>query len=300
MKKPLFHSLAIGAALAGSALVGLGAAPALAQQTYPTAAGNSVRAPGTVPLQCNAGGTACAPVTAANPLQVSVSGGAATQVVGNVASSAADSGNPVKMGGKYNSIGYINPQLTDGMRGDLQVNASGALRVEINNDLNQRAIISTPTDALAAQSALASTGFTMLYNGTSWDRVRGDLNGMVIQRGLTASRWSYANGATGILTNTTVAVTMKAAAGASVRNYIDSCQINTTAFGAASPIAIRDGAAGAVLWAGNVPLAGWLTPVTMAFEMPLQGTANTLVEVVTTTANASGSAYVNCQGHTGP
>lgn len=38
---------------------------ARAQQTYPTAAAG-VRVPGTVPLQCNASGAACAPVSAAN------------------------------------------------------------------------------------------------------------------------------------------------------------------------------------------------------------------------------------------
>lgn len=73
----------------------------------------------------------------------------------------------------------------------------------------------------------------------------------------------------------------------------------TTAFGTSVPIAIRDGAGGTVIFALSVPTAGFLQPVSIVFETPLQGTANTLLEVVTTTANTSGTAWVNCQGHTG-
>lgn len=43
---------------------------------------------------------------------------------GNVASGASDSGNPVKVGGRYN---VTLPTLTDGQRSDLQVNVSGGL-----------------------------------------------------------------------------------------------------------------------------------------------------------------------------
>ncbi len=45
---------------------------------------------------------------------------------GNVASGASDSGNPVKVGGRYNSSA---PTLTDGQRGDLQLDSSGNLKV---------------------------------------------------------------------------------------------------------------------------------------------------------------------------
>ena len=157
----------------------------------------------------------------------------------------------------------------------------------------------TAADAFGSQNALAVNGYSLVYNGASWDRARGDTNGTVVQKGLLASNWSYANGVTGILSNTTTAVTMKAAAGAGVRNYIDSLQINTTAFGASSPIVIRDGAGGAVLFALNVPAAGFLNPINILFETPLRGTANTLLEVATTTANITGTAWVNAQGHTG-
>lgn len=48
------------------------------------------------------------------------SGGSAV-VTGNAAAGAADSGNPVKVGGKYNNT---LPTLTDGQRGDIQLDAS--------------------------------------------------------------------------------------------------------------------------------------------------------------------------------
>ena len=243
-----------------------------------------------------------------DPVQVTIvasngadmTGTTANQVQGNVAAAATDSGNPVKAGGVYNST---FPTYTAGQRGDVQLDSRGALRVVLSapgGGVNY----STKFDSSDAAATDANGGINTIgrltnFNGTTWDRVRGDTNGMVVQKGLSSTVWRYANGAAGILSNTTTAVTIKTAAGASVRNYIDSCQINTTAFGASVPIAIRDGAAGTVIFALNVPTAGFLQPVTIVFETPLQGTANTLLEVVTPTANTTGTAWVNCQGHTG-
>lgn len=113
-----------------------------------------------------------------------------------------------------------------------------------------------------------------------------------------ASRWSYSSGATPILSNTTTAVTVKTAAGAGVKNVVDSCQLTTTAFGASVPLAFRDGAGGTVRWALTVPTAGFLQPVLVVFKQPFVTTANTLLEVATTTANTSGTVTLNCQGHT--
>lgn len=52
----------------------------------------------------------------------------AVTVTGNVASGVADSGNPVKVGGKYN---FTTPTLVDGQRGDLQLTVNGFLRTEL-------------------------------------------------------------------------------------------------------------------------------------------------------------------------
>lgn len=117
------------------------------------------------------------------------------------------------------------------------------------------------------------------------------------QHGDDGRDWSYVPEVAGI-SNTTTAVTIKAAAGALLRNYITAIQVSTTtALGAATVLAIRDGAAGTVLWRLSLPTtinpAGW----SFTFPTPLVGTANTLLEVVTLTANVTGAIYVNVQGY---
>lgn len=222
----------------------------------------------------------------------------ARTITGSVASGAADSGAPIKMGCVYNSS---FPTFTTGQRGDCQIDNKGALITRLAFDGTYiDAVNGTMGDALTNTfSAYKHLTFGFAYNGATWDKLRGDTNGLAALPGLASTQWSYSSGATGILSNTTTAVTMKAAAGANVRIYVDSCQIITTAFGLAVPLAIRDGAGGTALWAGVVDTGGWTDPVTIPFIMPLKGTANTLLEVVTTTANVTGSVNVNCQGHTG-
>jgi len=112
------------------------------------------------------------------------------------------------------------------------------------------------------------------------------------------NEWSYA-AALGGISNTTSAVTIKAAAGASVRNYITSIQIMSEALTNATELAIRDGAAGTVLWRTKIGTGG-LPLVNVKFDDPLKGTANTLLEVVTLTASGTGAVYFNAQGYIGP
>lgn len=49
-----------------------------------------------------------------------------TPVVGDIASAATDSGNPVKVAGKYNSTPTT---FTDGQRGDIQLTSNGSVMV---------------------------------------------------------------------------------------------------------------------------------------------------------------------------
>lgn len=123
-------------------------------------------------------------------------------------------------------------------------------------------------------------------------------DGTPVTGGSTATSWSYAAAAGGIV-NTVVAVTITAAAGAGIRNYLKSMQIATDLLTTASELAIRDGAAGTVLWRGKLA-AATLPAVTFNFDPPLKGTANTLMEVVTLTATGAAlGVYVNAQGYTG-
>lgn len=109
------------------------------------------------------------------------------------------------------------------------------------------------------------------------------------------ARWNYAAAAFGIL-NTTTAVPFKAAADGGLRNYITDIQIVAEALGAATEIAIRDGAAGTVLWRTKIGTGGLAPVLGVAFQTPLRGKANTLLEVVTLTASVTGAVYFNAQG----
>ena len=242
-----------------------------------------------------------------DPVQVTIVGsdGSGTgQVQGTTASGVATAGNPIKGAGTYNSTAIT---LTNGQLGELQLSSDGSLRTLAMASSATAADATANTSLTTFSQMSAQPGSSPrplvnanhVFNGTSWDRQRGDTNGNVSLPGLSSTYWSYTSGASPILSNTTTAVTIKTAAGASVRNFIDSCQITTTAFGAAVPLAIRDGAGGTVIWALTVPTGGFLQPASIIFQMPLRSTANTLLEVVTTTANTSGTVTLSCQGHTG-
>lgn len=121
----------------------------------------------------------------------------------------------------------------------------------------------------------------------------------VSSSGQPSTFWNYA-AATGGIVNTTTAVTIKAAAGAGVRNYLKSLEIAHDALGAATEFAVRDGAGGTILFRGKlqttaIDAAGGAG--TIIFEPPLKSTANTLLEVVTLTA-VTGGVFVNAQGYT--
>ncbi|HYK80856.1 MAG TPA: hypothetical protein VEU95_14575 [Micropepsaceae bacterium] len=206
--------------------------------------------------------------------------------------------------------------------------ASGVGFVVVANPAD--ALTNNGSNALRAQS------LNMVFNNTTWDRQRGvsanfnfaptgvEAVGLLAQCDAAANtavtednfgntkvncvnhalvtqnysefnNWTSAAGPNGIV-NTTTAVTIKAAAGAGVKNVVNSCQIATDALSAVTELAIRDGAAGTVIWRGKLQTAA--LPVTnIIFQSPLIGTANTLMEVVTLTA-VTGGVYVNCQGNT--
>lgn len=121
-----------------------------------------------------------------------------------------------------------------------------------------------------------------------------DANGDALAA-IPADRWTYSAAASGIV-NTTTAVTFKAAH-ASLRNYVTSIQIMSEALGAATELAIRDGAGGTVLWRTKIGTGGIVSGLSINFPVPLKGTAATLLEVVTLTASVTGAVYFNAQGY---
>lgn len=113
------------------------------------------------------------------------------------------------------------------------------------------------------------------------------------------NEWVYA-AASGGITNTTTAVTLVAAQAAGIRNYLTNLQLSSDALGAATEIAIRDGAGGTVLWRGKIGIAGIAGVSNIQFSDPLKSTAATLLEVVTLSASVTGGVYVNAQGYIAP
>lgn len=97
-------------------------------------------------------------------------GGAAAQVQGNVASGAADSGNPVKVGAIYNST---KPTFTNLQRGDLQIGTRGSLHTTVcSADSINCAAAATAADAQAGATGLLGTTQNLVFNGSTYDRWR--------------------------------------------------------------------------------------------------------------------------------
>lgn len=109
--------------------------------------------------------------------------------------------------------------------------------------------------------------------------------------------WTYAAAASGIAGSTT-AVTVKTAAGAGLRNYVCSLQLQTATLGNATEFCIRDGAGGTVLFRTQLQTTA-LPLLTIDFAVPLKGSTNTLLEIVTLTS-ATGGVYCNLQGFEAP
>lgn len=161
-------------------------------------------------------------------------------------------------------------------------------------------------DAIASNNPLRMAGrglsanYAAVATGDVADLVT-TLVGALIQKpfSIPEADWSYAAAAAGIL-NTTVAVTIKAAAAAGLRNYITGLSLTSEALGAATELAIRDGAAGTVLWRIKIGAGGLIGGLAIPFPTPLRGSVATLLEVVTLTASVTGAVYFNAQGYVAP
>lgn len=241
-------------------------------------------------------GTAAAPSTDV----ITVNGPSAT------GTATASAGNPFPISGLY-STASGQATKTVGSVYTLETNKNGNLKTVVSGfstapyDTNN--VVLMPMSSLSNSENVATIGplgvLPFVNNGSANFYPRGDSGGAVVQEGaIASSRWSYAAAASGI-SNTTTAVTFIAAAGAGVRNYCSGIQIFSDALGAATEIAIRDGAAGTVLWRGKIGTGGLTGGEAIIFDMPLKGTANTLMEFVTLTASITGAVYFNAQGFQG-
>lgn len=182
------------------ALAGLCSSPAFAQATYPTPAGSRVN--GVVNLVCDSAGANCAPAGTA--------GAGADKVQGDTASGVADAGNPVKIGARFNTTA---PTVANGQRVDLQASNRGELLAKISDGDARSSLALMNADGVSPLSyyALATLGYNYVFDGTNWNRSRGDTNGAyVVEAPSAAASTGTTPAATAAVANNLVA---KASAG---------------------------------------------------------------------------------------
>lgn len=97
-------------------------------------------------------------------------------VGGAIASGSADSGNPVKVGGKFNTT---LPTYSDGQRTELQFGSRGALEIQIMGAGSTTGAAASASGADTVSNSTAGINiytFPRTFNGTDWDRARSVIN----------------------------------------------------------------------------------------------------------------------------
>lgn len=165
------------------------------------------------------------------------SGTAANQVQGTSASGAADDGsNPVKMGGRVTTTGLT---FTNGQRADLQMDANGGVATYLKVP-GVNIPVSAPA-APADNETAGAYGITtyargQVFNGTGWDKTRGDTTGLWTVPGVlpAAANRSGTTSATAN-TSTLLAAANPARRGLNIQN-ISANTIGINEFGGAAAI----------------------------------------------------------------
>jgi hypothetical protein len=106
----------------------------------------------------------------------STGGVPAVTATGNVAGGATDSGNPLKTGAIYNTT---LPTYTNGQRTETQAGSRGSTNVTILGPNTANAVVTGAAgDATADnQVKLHTFSYGAVFNGTTWDRQRGNTVG---------------------------------------------------------------------------------------------------------------------------
>ncbi len=107
---------------------------------------------------------------------------------GAIASGAADSGNPVKVGGKYNST---LPTFTDGQRGDLNIGSRGSLHVESWVSDGNQPVTTIASNADGQSVGTGTTRYEVMsrntaFNGTTFDRFRNNNEATILSSAVRA------------------------------------------------------------------------------------------------------------------
>jgi hypothetical protein len=200
-------------------------------------------------------------------------------------------GNQVMMAGTRRADAPTTSAGADGDNAVLNTDADGRLWVSAGQAAHDAAVAGRPVRIGArAQSA----DWTAVTTGDQVDALASLLGKLVtLPYALPGATWRYA-GAAGGLVNTT-GVTVKAAAGAGIRNYVTNIQCMNSHQTTGTEIELRDGAAGTVLWRGWAQAVGG--GFSVPFATPIRGTANTLLEIAEVTATGTAGVVCNLQGY---
>lgn len=152
------------------------------------------------------------------------------QVQGNVASAAADSGNPVKIGGIYNTT---RPTFTNGQRGDGQLDARGNFATTLcdTGGVTCTSVQNGGADGVSnGNQGVLGYNRLVLFNGSTWDRGFTCSNSAAVN--VTAGATTQIVGLSGstVIRVCSLAISMSAAGSAGVYTGTGSnCGTGTTA-----------------------------------------------------------------------
>lgn len=179
--------------------------------------------------------------------------------------------------------------------GSSVVNGGASGLVGVGGDKAHSSAVVGINPVLVGGFVLSTPDTTLVQGDASHLAITTAQQVMVKSYGSAENDWSYA-AATGGISATTTAVTVKAAGVANIRNYVTGIDISTDTLGAATELAIRDGAGGTVLWRMKLNTTA-LGLVSIDFPTPLKGTAATLLEIVTLSSSITGGVFCNLRGY---
>ncbi len=172
-------------------------------------------------------------------------------VAGDVAAAATDSGNPVKVGGRYNTT---QPTYTDGQRSEVQSDSRGNIKVALvgpgtNTQASFRADNADAVAVSGTADKLTILSRNTVYNGSTWDRMPGDTNAVK-----TEQRFSYGR--------VTADGQIKGSAG-----FLHTVTIGATGVVTAGVLTIYDSLteSGTVIFSANIPTG--ITPFSLRLDV---------------------------------
>ena len=235
------------------------------------------------------------------PVVINGSGSGTTQVVGNVASGATDTGNPVKIGAKYNAT---LPTFADGQRGDIQIGTRGSANVTLYGPNSTTPITVTSLQDASANgiAPLAVNSFGSLYNSSTWERQRSIIGAVAAGTGTTAVAIAPNNQAAGgvPISSSSALAANQVVCSAACNLYSLQVSADSTLSGAAWWVMIYDATAapadGAVTPVKCYAMASGSTTFSTSFPTPVRFSTGAVIGVSTTgcfTKTASVHAFVS-------